>query len=458
MLKSQRRSRHSFTFCRGYWVTVCLWAGFTLAGCGGAPMTPTSLLTSRPEIPFAALSPTTTSIPPAIAASAAPSAQVAPPVDAPTRMPATASASRTSPVGISGLPDPRSVHWVEVVNGLDDPVGLANAGDGSGRLFILERAGKIRLIAQGQLAPDPYLDITDRVSSQGSEQGLLGLAFHPQFKQNGYFYINYTDTSGNTVITRFHADPAKVQADPASQHDLLHVEQPYANHNGGSMVFGPDGYLYMGLGDGGSQGDPKHNGQSLQTLLGKLLRVDVDHGDAYTIPPDNPFAKGGGRAEIWAYGLRNPWRFDFDPQTHDLYIADVGQDTWEEIDFLPAGAPGGANFGWSYREGSHDYQGNLPTGLKVIEPVFEYSHDQGGCSVIGGVVYRGQALADWQAVYIFGDYCSGKVWGLRLQPDRSWLGNQLFDTGFAITSFGRDERGEVYLVDQHGSLVKLVRS
>jgi glucose/arabinose dehydrogenase len=334
---------------------------------------------------------------------------------------------------------------------------MANAGDGTGRIFILERAGRIRVLVNGQLAGTPYLDISNQIGSQGSEQGLLGLAFHPQFKQNGFFYVNYTDVNGNTVITRFHVDPAGNQADPASQHDLLHVDQPYPNHNGGSLVFGPDGYLYMGLGDGGSQGDPNNNGQSLQTFLGKLLRVDVNQGDPYSIPPDNPFAKGGGKAEIWAYGLRNPWRFDFDPLTRDLYIADVGQDLWEEIDYLPVGTPGGANFGWSYREGMHDYKGNVPAGLHLVEPVFEYSHAEGGCSVTGGVVYRGQVLPDWQAVYLFGDYCSGKIWGLRRQPDGSWLASQLFDTSFAITSFGRDEQGEVYLVDQHGSLLKLVK-
>lgn len=356
---------------------------------------------------------------------------------------------------VTDLPDAGGFEWRPVVEGLDRPIGVANAGDGSGRLFVLEQAGEVRVIKGGVLLAEPFLDIRDRVGSNGSERGLLGIAFHPDYRSNGYFYVNYTDLSGNTVIACFQADPAADKADPGSEKELLHVKQPFANHNGGEMVFSPDGYLYLGLGDGGSQGDPFGNGQSVQTLLGKILRIDVDHGDPYAIPADNPFANGGGRPEIWAYGLRNPWRFSFDQATADLYIADVGQNQWEEIDFLPAGSPGGANFGWSYREGKHPYKGTPPADLKLTDPVFEYSHAE-GCAVIGGEVYRGRELAAWEGVYVFGDFCSGRIWGLLHKPDGSWQSARLFDSGISITSFGLSEDGELYLTDYAGRVDKLV--
>ncbi len=373
-------------------------------------------------------------------------------------LPPTASPSPTGVIPGSGsvarLPDPAGYDWQPVASGLGNSVGLANAGDGSGRLFALEKRGTIRIVKDGQVLPDPFLDITDRVGSASSEQGLLGLAFHPKYKENGFFYANYTDQNGDTVIARFHVTSDPDRANPGSEKKLLGVDQPYANHNGGSMVFGPDGYLYMGLGDGGSGGDPHGNGQSLQTHLGKILRIDVDHGDPYSVPPDNPFANGGGLPEIWAYGLRNPWRFSFDRLTGDVYIGDVGQNQWEEIDFLPAGSPGGANFGWNYREGLHPYQGNPPPDLKLTDPVAEYDHSQ-GCSLTGGYVYRGGSLPDWQGVYLYGDYCTGIVWGLLHGPDGSWQNEQMFQVDARITSFGEDEAGEVYLVDQGGNLFRL---
>jgi glucose/arabinose dehydrogenase len=349
-----------------------------------------------------------------------------------------------------GLPDPTGYTWRPVAGGLQKPLGLATAADGTGRLFIVEQAGRIQVVQDGQLLPQTYLDITDRVGSRGNEQGLLGLAFHPHYAQNGFFYVNYTDLNGDTVIARFQVsadDPNR--ADPGSEKRLLSVKQPFPNHNGGSVVFGPDGYLYLGLGDGGSAGDPLGNGQSLDTLLGKILRIDVDNGDPYAIPPDNPFAGGGGRAEIWAYGLRNPWRFSFDRLTGDLYIGDVGQNQVEEIDFLPANSPGGSNFGWNFFEGSSAYQGAPPPGLLTIPPVTEYSHAL-GCSVTGGVVYRGSRLPEWQGIYLFGDYCSGSVWGLTRDAQGSWLSKILFERVGQITSFGQDEQREVYLVDQGG--------
>jgi glucose/arabinose dehydrogenase len=260
------------------------------------------------------------------------------------------------------------------------------------------------------------------------------------------------------VVARFHvsADGPNL-ADPASEVDLLHVSQPYANHNGGSLAFSPDGYLYIGLGDGGSEGDPLRTGQDLQTLLGKLLRINVDSGDTYAIPPDNPFAGEGGLPEIWAYGLRNPWRFSFDWLTGDLYIGDVGQDAWEEVDFVPAGMPGGMNFGWSFYEGMHPYQNQPPANATFSWPVAEYSHSE-GCSVTGGYVYRGPALPKWQGVYFYGDYCSGRVWGLIQAGQGNWQSKALFMTGAKITTFGVDEAGEIYLADYaSGTLLRLSR-
>jgi glucose/arabinose dehydrogenase len=357
---------------------------------------------------------------------------------------------------VTQLPDPDAFIWQPVASGLERPVGLAHAGDGSERLFVIEQAGTIRVIQEGTVLPDPFLNIRDRVGSQGSEQGLLGLAFHPDYTGNGYFYVNYTDMNGDTVIARFQVsgDGAN-RADTDSEARLLHIPQPYANHNGGVVAFGPDGYLYLGLGDGGSAGDPFGNAQSLNSLLGKILRLDVDGGEPYAIPPDNPFAAGGGLPEIWAYGLRNPWRFAFDRQTGDLYIGDVGQNQWEEIDFLPAGSPPGANFGWDYLEGTHPYEGSPPAGANQIDPISEYPHRL-GCSVTGGHVYRG-LLEAWNGVYLCGDYCSGHIWGLVRDGAGAWQVDLLFEAVGQIASFGEDEAGELYLVDHSGTIYILAQ-
>jgi glucose/arabinose dehydrogenase len=343
---------------------------------------------------------------------------------------------------------------------LNSPIGLANAADGSNRLFILEQRGLIRILyPDGQLLPEPFLDISDKVDCCG-ERGLLGLAFHPNYRENGYFYINYTTKDGEqltTIIARFQASSDADRADPGSEKELLRQAQPYPNHNGGGLAFGPDGYLYIGLGDGGSGGDPHGNGQSLDTWLGKLLRIDVDNGDPYAIPEDNPFAGGGGAPEIWAHGLRNPWRFSFDRLTGDLYIGDVGQGNWEEIDYLPAGSPGAANFGWNYFEGAHEFEGVPPSGVEMIPPVAEYSHGV-DLSVTGGYVYRGAALPSWNGVYLYGDYGSGRVRGLVHLPDGSWVDDVLFELDALITSFGEDEAGEIYLTDHNGRLLRLEAS
>lgn len=333
---------------------------------------------------------------------------------------------------------------------------MVDAGDGSSRLFIVEQAGVIRIFQNGELLAQPFLDIRQRVGSRGNEQGLLGLAFHPAYAENGFFYVNYTDQNGDTVIARFSVTPEDMnRANAQSEKLLLKVDQPYANHNGGAVVFGPDGYLYLGLGDGGSGGDPQGNAQSLRTHLGKILRLDVDGGDPYAIPAGN--MTGEALPEIWAYGLRNPWRFSFDRHNGDLYIADVGQNAWEEVNFLAAGSPAGANFGWDYREGLHPYEGQAPASLSLIEPVAEYDHFQ-GCSVTGGYVYRGERLPAWNGVYLYGDYCSGLIWGLLRDQDGVWQTRILFETDANISSFGEDAQGELYLVDLQGGVYQLIPS
>jgi glucose/arabinose dehydrogenase len=358
---------------------------------------------------------------------------------------------------VPAFPDAAAYRWVPVASGLVEPTDIQFPDDGSGRMFVVEQPGRIRMIQNGQVISTPFLDISSEVGSAGSEQGLLGLAFHPNFKENPYVYVNYTDTNGNNVIARFKADGN--QADPSSENDLLQIQKPFPNHNGGAVVFGPEGYLYLGIGDGGSEGDPLGYGQNTDVLLGKILRIDVNQGDLFGIPPGNPFAKGGGKPEIWAYGLRNPWRISFDRLTGDLYIADVGQDLWEEVDFVQAGSPGGSNFGWNYREGRHPYSpANPPAGLKLIDPVKEYSHAEGGCAITGGYVYRG-SMPEWQGIYLYGDFCSGLIWGLTRSggagANATWSSQLLFHTGAHITTFGQDQSGEVYFADRGGIIYEL---
>ncbi len=374
--------------------------------------------------------------------------------------PTAAPPTETATPRVIQIPDPAGYTWKLIVSDLEQPTDLTGAQDGSGRLFVIEKPGRIRILVGDQLQPGSFLDITERVGSNSSEQGLLGLAFHPNFAQNGYFFVNYTDQGGNTQIARFTANGDAQRADPASEKRLLTVPQPFANHNGGAVKFGPDGYLYLGLGDGGSAGDPYDNAQSGNSLLGKILRLDVDNGEPYAIPPDNPYA-GSGEVypEIWASGLRNPWRISFDPLTGNLWIGDVGQGNWEEINRVPGGAPGGYNFGWNKMEGTHPFEGsNQPF---YTAPVAEYSHAD-GCSVTGGYVYRGLALPEWQGIYFYGDYCSGVVWGLPASGDVVPVAENapaavpLFQTGFRITTFGVDDFGELYLSDYtNGAVYRL---
>jgi glucose/arabinose dehydrogenase len=353
----------------------------------------------------------------------------------------------------TAFPEPSLFTWQVIAAGLREPVAIAHAKDSSSRLFIVEKAGRVRILQDGNLLEAPFLDILDRVGSLSSEQGLLGLDFHPFYKENGTFFVNYTDRQGNTTISRFRVMPGDPdRADSTSEERLLSIEQPYPNHNGGSVVFGPDNALYLGLGDGGAGGDPQENAENPGTLLGKILRINVDPASAYTIPPDNPFANGGGRPEIWALGLRNPWRFSFDRLTGDMWVADVGQNQWEEVNFLPAGARGGANFGWDFLEGTHSYENVPPSGL--IPPIFEYDHSL-GCSVIGGYVYRGKLLPEFSGIYLIGDYCTGNIWGLMRTGQDSWQAKLLFQVKGNLTSFGEDESGEVYLVTMSGEILKL---
>jgi glucose/arabinose dehydrogenase len=427
---------------------LALGLGLVLGACVGTP---------APALPTPSILPMTTQV--------TDTPVFTPTVSAPSATPtALPEVPPTVPPYRSGFPDPAAYGWQPVVSGFRGAVDVQNAGDGSGRLFVIEKAGRIVVVRDGALLPDPFLAITGRVGSSGTEQGLLGLAFHPDYARNGFFYVNYTDVSGNTVIARFQVsadDPDR--ADPGSEKILLRVDQPFANHNGGGLAFGPDGYLYVGLGDGGSGGDPYGNGQNTGVLLGKMLRIDVDGGDPYAIPPDNPFAAGGGRPEIWGIGLRNPWRFSFDRLTGDLYIADVGQNNWEEVDHVPAvtrssGPQGLLNFGWNALEATHPYEGPLPAG-PLTGPVAEYSHSNGRCSVTGGYVYRGNGLPEWQGVYLFADYCTGEVIGLIRTAEDSWTIQPLFYTGANVTTFGQGEDGEIYLVDYgNGILLKLAAS
>jgi glucose/arabinose dehydrogenase len=342
------------------------------------------------------------------------------------------------------------------VTGFNNPVGIAHAGDGSGRLFVVEKAGRIQVIQDKKKLDRPFLDITPLVDSGPTERGLLGLAFHPKYEENGYFYIYYTAIGGDVTIVRYKVSDDPNTADPSTAKVLLTQPHPRGNHNGGQLVFGPDNYLYTGFGDGGGAGDPDKAGQSNDTLAGKILRLDVDNGDPYAIPPDNPFKNGGGKAEIWSTGWRNPWRFSFDRATNDLYIADVGQNRLEEVNVEKKGSKGGLNYGWSVMEGTDCY----PTATrcdktKYVLPVAEYDHGN-GCSITGGFVYRGKAYPSLVGTYFYADFCSGKLWGMQpnsAQGSGKWQTRLLLNSVGAITSFGEDEAGEVYLAEQRGGAI-----
>ncbi len=352
-----------------------------------------------------------------------------------------------------------------VVDGFRQPLLVTNAGDGAGRLFIVEKAGLIKVMRDGDVLSVPFLDLSGAVSTE-SERGLLGLAFSPEYKRNGRFYVNYTDRTGTTVVSRFSVSPADADvAQPETGQVLLRIEQPFANHNGGGIAFDPDGHLLIGMGDGGSAGDPQGNGQDPHSPLGKMLRIDVGEsgepprGDPYGIPADNPWAEPGSDEgplpEIWALGLRNPWRFSFDRETGDLWIGDVGQGVREEIDFEPAGSSGGLNFGWNVLEGTQPYPPGSDPGdtAAFTMPVIEYAREAGQ-SVTGGYVYRGDAYPRMRGVYLYGDFGSGRIWGL-VRNGSGWENRLLLESGLAVVSFGEAENGEVYVVDFGGGVYRV---
>ena len=342
-----------------------------------------------------------------------------------------------------------------VATGLDLPVAIAHAGDS--RLFVTLQRGRIVIVDASGVRE--FLDIRSIVSS-GGERGLLSVAFHPRYADNRFFYVYYTDLEGDIVIARFTTrgdDPDR--ADPASRMQILEIPHRNAsNHNGGPLKFGPDGYLYIGTGDGGGAGDPFNNGQNRSSLLAKILRIDVDSGAPYAVPPSNPFVSTtGARPEIWAWGLRNPWRFSFDRQTGDLWIADVGQNVWEEINLQPSWSRGGENYGWPRMEGAHCF--NPSTGCDdgtFTHPVIEYRHENNACSVTGGYRYRGSTNARLRGDYIYGDLCNGLISSARLQADGSWQSTPLIDTSFIISTFGEDGNGEIYVADHAGAVYQIV--
>jgi glucose/arabinose dehydrogenase len=360
-----------------------------------------------------------------------------------------------------------------LTNGLTDPLLITKAGDGSNRLFIVERAGKIKVVVNGTIQGTPFLDLTSKIVS-GSEQGLLGLAFHPQFKTNGRFFVFYTakvpspnptPTVGDNTLEEYHATPGSNVADGAAVKELIRRTDRFENHNGGDLGFGQDGYLYVGTGDEGSGGDPDNNAQDItaanaRSYFGKMLRLDVDHGAPYTIPPTNPFfGQVDKRQEVWAYGFRNPWRWSFDRLTGDMLVGDVGQSRIEEIDVLPKGQ-GGLNYGWRIREGAHCYNTANPSSplpscqtAGLIDPILEYDHSL-GCAVIGGFIYRGTMFPTLQGNYVYADECSGRVWRARPQGN-GWATSEALDTTLNPSAFGEDEAGEMYLVDLSGGVYQV---
>jgi glucose/arabinose dehydrogenase len=356
-------------------------------------------------------------------------------------------------------PDPLTLELV--ANGFQSPVHLTHAPTDSSRLFVVERGGVIRIIKDGAVVPTPFLDISGRVKA-GGEQGLLSVAFHPLHDANREFFVLYTDLNGDSRVSRFLTDGTDPDvADPSSEFLVLFAEQPYTNHNGGLVAFGPDGMLYVGLGDGGSGGDPLGNGQDSTTVLGAILRLDVDGGSPYAIPTDNPLVSDAAAAEeIWVYGLRNPWRYSFDRETGDLYIGDVGQGAWEEIDVQPSVSAGGENYGWNVMEGAHCYNAGSCDQAGLVLPTVEYPHTGGACSVTGGSVYRGGLLPDLVGRYFYADYCAGWIrsfrysGGVAVDP-RDHSGD--LGTVPQIVSFGEDATGELYIVSLSGSVYRLAR-
>ena len=372
-----------------------------------------------------------------VAGASQPVAKVSPPAAsvASSAAPATQGNASVPKIALQALPF-----------GFRQPLFLTHAGDSSGRMFVVEKAGTIRIVKAGAVLPTPFLDLTGKVRASGNEQGLLGLAFHPRYAENGRFFVGYTDNAGRNTVERYQVSSDPDRADPASGVVLLAIDDPAQNHNGGMVAFGPDGKLWVGTGDGGASGDRYQNGQNRQALLGKMLRLDVDSAEPYGIPADNPYVNDPAYLpEIWAMGMRNPWRYSFDRTNGDLWIADVGQNAYEEVHWVAGGSTGGINFGWPIMEGMHCFPATArcdPSPYAL--PVAEYGRS-GGCSVTGGYVYRGAAYPTLNGLYFFGDFCTGKVWSLDRQGDGSWRMTEQLQQPIQISSFGEDEAGEVYI-------------
>jgi glucose/arabinose dehydrogenase len=380
-----------------------------------------------------------------------------PTTSAPPTLPSstTAPATTVAPTTTASLPPLQGLGLETVAEGLSNPL-LVTAPEGDPRLFVVEKVGRVRIVADGELLSEPFLDISSLVLISGArfgEQGFLGLAFHPSYADNGRFFVHYSDRGGDTALVEYRVSDDPDRADSESARLLLSLEQPAANHNGGMVTFGPDGYLYLGLGDGGAAGDRFGNGQNPDTLLATVLRLDVDEGDPYAIPPDNPFVDGGGAPEVWAYGLRNPWRFAFDDGL--IYIADVGQNAWEEIDVAPTDQ-GGLNYGWPIMEAGHCFQEENCDPAGLVQPVLEYPIPEEGCAVIGGYVYRGRAIPELAGHYFYGDLCGGWVRSFRHQDGRAAEQAEHLTGVGNILSFGTDSQGELYVGVAGGTVSRLV--
>ena len=351
----------------------------------------------------------------------------------------------------SGASEAPRIGLQPLVRGLERPTFLTH--DGTERLFVTEQRGRVRLIVDGKLLPTPYLDITDRVHVDRSECGLFSVVFHPQFATNGYLYVNYTAKKPRlvSVISEFTADPASRTVNPSTERVILQFDQPYPNHNGGQSAFGPDGMFYIGTGDGGSAGDPQDNAQNPRSWLGKMLRIDVNQRDPYGIPKDNPFVNDARyRPEIYATGLRNPWRFSFDRETGVCYAGDVGQNAYEEVDIITRGG----NYGWRFREAAHPFK---PDGAppNLIDPIKEYGRHL-GLSITGGYVYRGKQIPDLVGWYLYADYGSGRIWGLKYENGQVTADAELLKDRAQPASFGEDLAGELYICDHNGAIYKIV--
>ena len=372
--------------------------------------------------------------------------------------PAPASTPGLSADPIFPIPNREHYQFRLIAEGFDRPTVLTHAADGSDRLFVAEKSGRIHIIKDGWVAVEPFLDISDKVITN-ENAGLLGLAFDPGYHENGFFYVYYVNREQNSVIARFSVSRQDTdRADPASEQLVLKIDEAQRGHYAGTLAFGPDGRFYIAVGDGGLENallDP-NPAQDTNLLTGKILRIDVSDGLPYSIPPDNLLIDQDGRDEIWGLGLRNPWGFAFDRLTGELFVVDPGQDAREEVNFIPSIEYHRRNFAWNFLEGSQEFLGPLPAAGSFVFPIHQYEHADGLCSVIGGQVYRGAAMPEWQGIYIFGDFCQGDIWGLVRNNDDSWTLEGLYRLGYPITAFGADQRGEIYVLGYNGEVSILV--